>query len=128
MTSKRCYKDAYNPVAVVTSIVRSYAGKEDSLQLLLHAFVKSIGIYPPGSVVHLLDNRLAYILDSEGPIVLPFTDERGESIPKQPDPIDLGDKDMLSAGLTVDNERPLVAPLDAHRMFPKYLRQAPVAA
>ena len=128
MTSKRCYKDAYNPVAVVTRIVRSYAGKEDSLQLLLHAFVKSIGIYPPGSVVHLLDKRLAYILDSEGPIVLPFTDARGEPIPKQPDPIDLGDKDLISAGLTVDNERPLVSPLDAYRMFPKYLKQPPAAA
>jgi HD-GYP domain-containing protein (c-di-GMP phosphodiesterase class II) len=67
MTSKRCYKDAFNPVAVVTNIVRGYAGKEESLQRLLHAFVTSIGIYPPGSVVHLIDNRLAYILDSEGP-------------------------------------------------------------
>jgi HD-GYP domain-containing protein (c-di-GMP phosphodiesterase class II) len=128
MTSKRCYKDAYNPVAVVTSIVRGYAGKNESLQLLLHAFVKSIGIYPPGSVVHLLDNRLAYILDSEGPIVIPFTDERGEPLPRQPDPVDLADEDMISAGLKVDDDRPLVSPVDAYRLFPDYLRQPPVAA
>lgn len=128
MTSKRCYKDAFNPVSVVTSIVRGYAGKEEELQLLLHAFVKSIGIYPPGSVVHLVDNRLAYILDSEGPIVLPFTDEKGETIPKQPDPVDLADERMKAAGWKVDDERPLVSPTDAYRLFPEYLRQPPIAA
>lgn len=128
MTSKRCYKDAFNPVSVVTSIVRGYAGKEEELQLLLHAFVKSIGIYPPGSVVHLVDNRLAYILDSDGPIVLPFTNERGETIPKQPDPVDLADERMKAAGWKVNDERPLVAPLDAYRLFPEYLKQPPIAA
>ena len=70
MTSKRCYKDAYNPVEVVTTIVRSYAGKEETLQLLLHAFIKSVGIYPPGSVVNLMNQQLAYVLDSDGPVVL----------------------------------------------------------
>jgi len=128
MTSKRCYKDAVNPVSVVTNIVRGYAGKDEDLQLLLHAFVKSIGIYPPGSVVHLMDNRLAYILDSEGPIVLPFTDERGETIWKQPDPVDLADEGLKVAGWKVNDERPLVSPIDAYRRFPDYLKQPPIAA
>lgn len=128
MTSKRCYKEAFNPVSVVTNIVRSYAGKAEDLQLLLHVFVKAIGIYPPGSVVHLTNNRMAYILDSEGPIVLPFTDERGEPIPKQPDPVDLSDKGKEETGWQVDDDRPLVSPIDAYRFFPKYLKQPPLAA
>ncbi len=128
MTSKRCYKEAFNPVAVVTGIVRGYAGKDESLQLLLHAFVKSIGIYPPGSVVHLANNRLAYILDSEGPIVIPFTDEIGQPIPEQPDPVDLADEEVKEAGWKVDDERPFVSPIDAYRLFPEYLKVPPIAA
>ncbi len=128
MTSKRCYKEAYNPVAVVTDIVRGYAGKAEDLQLLLHAFVKAIGIYPPGSVVYLTNNRMAYILDSEGPIILPFTNERGEPIPKQPDPVDLSDEDIDLTGWRVNDKRPLVSPVDAYRLFPKYLKQSPIAA
>jgi HD-GYP domain-containing protein (c-di-GMP phosphodiesterase class II) len=128
MTSKRCYKDAFNPVSVVTNMVRGYAGKEEDLQLLLHAFVKAIGIYPPGSVVHLVDNRMAHILDSDGPIVLPFTNDRGEPIPKEPDPVDLADETTKAAGWQVDDDRPLVSPIDAYHLFPDYLKQAPVAA
>ena len=93
MTSKRCYKDAFNPVEVVTNIVRSYAGKDTSLQLLLHAFVKSVGVYPPGSVVYLMNGQLAYILDSEGPIVIPFADPDGKPYPEQAPPLDLAVED-----------------------------------
>ena len=128
MTSKRCYKDAFNPVSVVTTIVRGYAGKDESLQLLLHAFVKSIGIYPPGSVVHLKDNRLAYILDSEGPLVIPFTDNQGNTISKQPDPIYLADQEVKASGLGVNDEMPLVSPVEAWQRFPEYLKQRPIAA
>jgi HD-GYP domain-containing protein (c-di-GMP phosphodiesterase class II) len=128
MTSKRCYKEAYNPVSVVTGIVRNYAGKEDSLQFLLHSFVKSIGIYPPGSVVYLVNNRMAYILDSDGPIVIPFTNELGDTLRHQPDPIDLSDDETKTSGWQVDDERPLVSPIDAYRLFPEYLRQGAVAA
>ena len=127
MTSKRCYKDAVNPVAVVTNIIRSYAGKDDSLQLLLHSFVKSVGIYPPGSVVHLMNRRLAYVLDSEGPVVIPFTDTGGEVIPEQVDPINLASETLKEAGWKVNDMEPLVSPEDAYRMLPEYLKQ-PAAA
>lgn len=46
----------------------------------------------------------------------------------QPDPVDLGEESMKAAGLRVDDERPLVSPLDAYRMFPEYLKQPPIAA
>jgi len=48
MTSRRCYKEAINPINVVTQLFRSYAKKDYILQYILHAFVKSIGIYPAG--------------------------------------------------------------------------------
>ena len=124
MTSKRCYKDALNPVTVVTNIVRSYAGKEDSLQLLLHAFVKSVGIYPPGSVVNLMNRRLAYILDSDGPIVIPFTDDKGDPIRSKADPVDLADQTLRDAGWKVNDEKPLVSPVEAYRLLPDYLKQS----
>ncbi len=57
MTSKRAYKDALNPVGVVTDIFNQYARKDPLLQYILHSFVKSVGIYPPGSVIALTDGR-----------------------------------------------------------------------
>jgi len=123
MTSRRCYKDAYNPVEVVTTIVRSYAGKEESLQFLLHAFVKSVGIYPPGSVVNLMNHRLAYILDSDGPIVIPFTDDKGDPLRSKADPVDLAEQALREAGWKVNDEKPLVSPVEAYRLLPDYLKQ-----
>ena len=123
MTSKRCYKEACNPVEVVTSIVRSYAGKDESLQLLLHAFVKSVGIYPPGSVVKLMNRRLAYVLDSSGPIVIPFTNDRGEPLQERMDPIDLSGHDLPEEGWRVNDRNALVAPLEAYRLLPEYLKE-----
>ncbi len=123
MTSKRCYKDAYNPVEVVTTIVRSYSGKEESLQLLLHAFVKSVGIFPPGSVVTLTSRQLAYVLDSDGPIVIPFTNNRGEPLVNKADPVDLADQASVEAGWKVNDEKPLLSPVEAYQLLPEYLKE-----
>lgn len=122
MTSKRCYKDAYNPVEVVTSIVRSYAGKNESLQLLLHAFVKSVGIYPPGSVVSLMNRQLAYVLDSEGPVVIPFTNNKGEPIRERMEPIDLAKRTLTEPEWKVNDKTPLLSPVEAYRLLPDYLK------
>ncbi|PIE74492.1 MAG: metal-dependent phosphohydrolase, partial [Deltaproteobacteria bacterium] len=43
MTSKRSYKEAVNPINVVTQLFRNYAKKDQILQFILHAFVKGIG-------------------------------------------------------------------------------------
>ena len=55
MTSKRSYKDAFNPIAVVTEIFRKYADKDFLLQFIIHSFVKVVGIYPPGSIVFKIE-------------------------------------------------------------------------
>ncbi len=125
MTSKRCYKDAFNPVAVVTGIVRDYAGKDERLQRLLHAFVKSVGIYPPGSVVHLATGRLAFVLDSDGPVVVPFTDAQQVPLREEQPPIDLGAAESKAAGWKVNDEKPLLSPTEAFPLLPPYLKHQP---
>ncbi len=122
MTSKRCYKDAMNPATAVTHIVRRYAGKEDFLQLLLHAFAKSVGIYPAGSVVPLMNRQLAYVLDSDGPIVLPFTDDERTPLQSKADPIDLADQTFKEAGWKINDAMPLLSPVEAYHLLPEYLK------
>jgi|UPI00034CF2E3 hypothetical protein len=40
---------------------------------------------------------MAYVLDSKGPITIPFTDKNGVTLKYRSDPIDLGDKDMRTS-------------------------------
>lgn len=122
MTSKRCYKEAFNPVSVVTTLFRKYARKEPILQLVLYAFVKSIGICPPGSVVFLTNGQMAYILDSAGPLILPFTDSQGASLSTQPEPLDLSGTHSIENDLKIDAQKPLLSPLEAYKFLPSYLK------
>ncbi|MCP4116679.1 MAG: HD domain-containing protein [Desulfobacteraceae bacterium] len=121
MTSKRCYKEAFNQISVVTDIFRQYAKKDTMLQYVLHAFVKSIGIYPPGSIVFLRNGQMAYVLESAGPLVIPFTDTGGKTLQEKPDPMDMGDKKMKD-GLRIDNRRSVKTPLEVHNLLPAYLK------
>lgn len=127
MTSKRCYKDAFNPVGVVTTIVRDYAQKEETLQYVLHAFVKSVGIYPPGSVVHLHNQQMAYVLDSEGPIIIPFTNQNKQPLANKADPINIAQLSDGEDGLKINDQKELLSPTDAYALLPEYLRE-PLAA
>lgn len=123
MTSKRTYKEALNPVVVVTEIFKKYANKDNFLQFILHAFVKTVGIYPPGSIVYLRNGQAAYILDSEGPLIVPFTDIYGTTLRGEPDPIDLGNKGETEE-LNIDRDRPIKAPADFVEVLPPYLKEA----
>lgn len=121
MTSKRCYKEAFNQINVVTEIFRKYAGRDPILQYVLHAFLKSIGIYPPGSIVFLRNSQLAYVLESNGPLVIPFTDNQGKTLAAKPDPIDMGD-DSIGEDLKVDSRRSVKTPLEVYNLLPTYLK------
>lgn len=120
MTTKRCYREALNPVGVVTDIFQKYAGKDPLLQYILHSFVKSVGIYPPGSIVALSNGQMAYVLDSQGPTLLPVTDTRGEPLKGKPNIIVL-DKNAAATGLKVDRRKPPMAPIEAYKILPEYL-------
>ncbi|MCP3922103.1 MAG: HD domain-containing protein [Desulfobacterales bacterium] len=120
MTSKRSYQDAQNPVSVVTTLFRDYANKEKVLQLLLHSFVKSIGIYPPGSIVTLKNNQNGYVLDSSGPIIIPLTDTSGKPLGGNHDPVNLAQSS--DENLKVDSLKPLMSPKEAYNILPEFLK------
>ncbi|GAB6097415.1 hypothetical protein JCM14469_36690 [Desulfatiferula olefinivorans] len=119
MTSKRSYKEAFNPINVVTEIFRKYARKDNLLQFILYSFVKSIGIYPTGSVVMLETGQYAYILDSDGPLVLPFTDDTGQTLTDRQVPLDL----TRPGAPRVNSEKQLLSPVDSFAMLPPFLKE-----
>ena len=122
MTSKRCYKEAFNPINVVTELFRKYARKNRILQFLLHSFVKSIGIYPPGSIVFMRNGQMAYILESTGPLVLPFTDDNQAPLSAKPDPLDMSDSARPESA-QIDHRRSVQAPAEVYDMLPPYIKE-----
>ena len=122
MTSKRAYKEAFNPIGVVTEIFHKYASKDPMLQFLLYSFVKVVGIYPPGSIVFLQNNQMAYVIDSEGPVVMPFTDIHGITLSEMAEPVNIGTIDEKDDALQIERRKPLVSPVDAYKILPSYLR------
>jgi len=121
MTSKRSYKEAINPISVVTQLFRRYAKKDKMVQYILHAFVKSIGIYPPGSIIFLRNGQMAYVLESVGPLVIPFTDNKGNTLRKKPDPIDIS-APGTDEEKKVDNRRSVKTPKDVFDILPPYIK------
>ncbi len=122
MTSIRCYKEAINPIMVVTRLFRTYAKKDTMLQHVLHAFVKSIGIYPPGSIIYLTNGQMAYVLESSGPIVIPFTDNKGITLQKKPDPVRISVTETTQR-MMVDNNRSVKTPKEVYDQLPSYIKQ-----
>ena len=120
MTSKRCYKEALNPVEVVADIFHKYAEKDSLLQHILHSFVNSVGIYPPGSIVVLTNGQMAYVLDSDGPMLLPITDTKGTTLQKKQDMLVLV-KGVGAGDIKVDRRRAPLAPKEAFKVLPDYL-------
>lgn len=122
MTSIRSYADALNPIRVVTRIFRTYAQRDPMLQFILHAFVDTVGLCPPGSVVYLTNQQMAYVIDSHGPIVLPFTDAHGQTLRTKADPIDFGDDSRSHVNLAIDSREPRISPKEAYQSLPSFLK------
>lgn len=123
MTSKRSYKEAFNPVGVVAELYRKYANKDRMLQFILSTFVKIVGIYPPGSILFLKNGQMVYVLDSEGPIVIPFTDNDGCTMKNKSDPIELNDAFLEENDeMNIDRQKPLKSPLEVYDVLPSYLQ------
>ncbi|MCP3943581.1 MAG: HD domain-containing protein [Desulfobacteraceae bacterium] len=121
MTSKRSYNDALNQVGAVTQLFRKYVKKDPMLQFVLRAFVKSVGLYPPGSIVYLKNGQMAYVLESNGPLVITFTDDKKNTLGAKPDPIDLG-RPGLDELLKIDMERSVKTPKEVYRILPRYIK------
>ncbi|MCF8068592.1 MAG: HD domain-containing protein [Desulfobacterales bacterium] len=124
MTAKRCYKEAIDPTKVVTTIFRKFAEKEPQLQFVLHAFMKVIGIYPPGSIASMINGQLAFILDSRGPIIILFTDNEGNTQHKKQEPVNLSEEGIVKSGLMIDRSKPTLSPARSYSLLPDYLKRA----
>lgn len=123
MISRRSYSEALNQTAAATELFRAYVHKDPMLQFVLHAFIKTIGLYPPGSIVYLKNGQMAYVLEDRGPIVLPFTNSQGEPLPRQPDPFDIRTKSDL---FQVDADRSIQTPKEVFELLPGYIRSIAV--
>ena len=123
MTSKRCYKDAFNPVSVVTELFRKYADKDRLLQFIVDSFIRTVGIYPAGSVLQLRNGQKAFIIDSNGPIVVPFTDMEGITLREMSNAVDISEAESFTPELGIDRRAALVSPLEAYESLPSYLKE-----
>ncbi|MFA5825178.1 MAG: HD-GYP domain-containing protein, partial [Gallionellaceae bacterium] len=61
LTSNRCYKNGWEPAATLHKMAEWRNGHFD--ERILYAFVKTIGIYPSGTLVRLKSGKLAIVLE-----------------------------------------------------------------
>jgi putative nucleotidyltransferase with HDIG domain len=91
LTSNRCYKAGWEPAEALRKMAEWRNGHFD--ERIFHSFVKTIGIYPTGTLVKLKSDRLAVVIEqSEKGLLTPhvkafFSTKSNEPI--MPETIDL---------------------------------------
>jgi hypothetical protein len=65
---------------------------------------------------------MAYVLDSKGPLVLPFTDGQEKTLRSRPDPFMIRASESEPAK-RIDNRRSLKTPREVYRMLPAYIKK-----
>ncbi len=91
LTSNRCYKNGWEPAETIRKMAEWRNGHFD--EEVFQAFVKTIGIYPSGTLVRLKSGRLAIVIEQTGkslltPIVKAFFSTKSNE-PIMPEMIDL---------------------------------------
>ncbi len=122
LTSKRCYKEAISPLLVVAQIFRAYANKGNNIfQNVLLSFVNTIGIYPPNSILYLTNGQKAYVIDSNGPTVIPFTDTKGNTLKNAQEPQRIEPSDIDNNSLEYNED--IFTPIKIYDSLPQYLKK-----
>jgi putative nucleotidyltransferase with HDIG domain len=106
ITSIRCYKSSWEPAEAIRKMAEWQEGHFDSN--VFHAFVKTIGIYPSGTLVKLKSTRLAVVMEQSDkslitPIVKVFFSTK-ENSPLLPEILDLS-KSSDSIGNAEDPQK-----------------------
>jgi HD-GYP domain-containing protein (c-di-GMP phosphodiesterase class II) len=71
LTSNRCYKNGWEPADTIRKMAEWKNGHFD--ERVFQAFVKTIGIYPSGTLVRLKSGRLAIVLEqTEKSLLMPI--------------------------------------------------------
>jgi len=91
LTSDRCYKRGWEPAETIRKMAEWKDGHFD--ETVFHAFVKTIGIYPSGTLVRLKSGRLAIVIEQTEksllkPVVKIFFSTKSNE-PIMPEMIDL---------------------------------------
>lgn len=68
ITSTRCYKQPWEPAEAIRKMAEWKTGQFD--EDIFNAFVKTVGIYPTGTLVKLKSGRLAIVADQSGSTLL----------------------------------------------------------
>lgn len=91
LTSNRCYKNGWEPAETIRKMAEWRAGHFD--EKIFHAFVKTIGIYPSGTLVRLKSGKLAIVIEQSEkglltPVVRIFFSTKSNE-PVMPEIVDL---------------------------------------
>ncbi len=114
VTSNRCYKEGWAPAEALRKMASWQDGHFD--ERIFKAFVKTVGIYPIGTLVRLRSGRLAVVMgQSAGGLLLPvvkvFFSIRSKS------PIPVQQIDLSTMGDAVESlEDPVKWGLDVNRL------------
>lgn len=101
ITSVRCYKNAWEPAEAIRKMAEWRDGNYD--ESVFYAFVKTVGIYPVGSLLLLASGRLALVVEQSAesllqPKVVVFYSARYRDH-ISPERLDLSDSDDTITGI-----------------------------